>query len=55
MRKASQTTSLRLTPEAKRLLELLAIHLGVTRAAIIEMAIRYFAIKEHVDDTRSQD
>ena len=49
MRKANQTTSIRLTPEAKRLLEELAKKLGVTQAAIIEMAIRKFAKLEEVE------
>jgi predicted transcriptional regulator len=50
MRKANQTTSIRLTPEAKRLLSRLAQKLGVTQAAIIEMAIRKFAEREGVND-----
>ncbi len=43
-----QPTSLRLSPEAKRLLAELAKKLGVTQAAIIEMAIRRFAESEGV-------
>jgi predicted DNA-binding protein len=50
MRKASTTTSLRLTPEGKRLLQALAQKLGVTQAAIIEIAIRKFAETEKVYD-----
>jgi hypothetical protein len=49
MRKATKTTSIRLTPEAKHLLEALAKRLGVTQAAIIEMAIRKFAERENVE------
>lgn len=43
-----QPTSVRLSPEAKRLLERLADKLGVTQAAIIEMAIRRMAEAEGV-------
>ena len=43
-----QPTSLRLSPEAKRLLAELARKLGVTQAAIVEMAIRRFAESEGV-------
>jgi hypothetical protein len=43
-------TSFHLTPEAKRLLELLAQWLGVSQAAIVEMAIRKFAEREGVYD-----
>lgn len=41
-------TSLRLTPEAKRLVEALAAHLGVAQSAIWEMAIRQMAHKEKI-------
>jgi len=41
-------TSLRLTPEAKRLVEALAAQLGVSQSAIWEMAIRQMAHKEKV-------
>lgn len=47
-RKAEKQTSLRLTPEAMALLKELARKLGVTQAAIIEMAIREFADKRDV-------
>jgi predicted DNA-binding protein len=50
MRKVTATTSLRLTPEGKRLLQALAQKLGVTQAAVIEMAIRKFAEVENVYD-----
>jgi predicted DNA-binding protein len=43
-----QPTSLRLTPEAKRLLSELAKKLGVTQAAIVEIAIRRLAEVENV-------
>ena len=42
MRKKNPT-SIRLTPEAERLLKELATKLGVTQAAIMEIAIRKFA------------
>lgn len=48
MRKANQTTSIRLTPEAMHLLRELAKKLGVTQAAIMEMAVREFAEKRDV-------
>lgn len=40
-----EQTSLRLSLEAKRLLEILAMKLGVPQTAIIEMAIREFATR----------
>jgi len=43
-----KSTSLRLTPEAKRLLEELAKKLGISQAAIIEIAIRRLAETENV-------
>jgi len=43
-----QPTSLRLSPEAKSLLVELAKKLGVTQAAIVEMAIRRYAKSEGV-------
>ncbi len=42
------STSLRLSPEAKRLLIELAKKLGVTQAAIVEIAIRRLAETEGV-------
>jgi predicted transcriptional regulator len=45
-----RTTTIRYTPEAKRLLELLAQKLGVSQAAIVELAIREFAEKRGVHD-----
>ncbi len=48
MVKEKQTTSIRLTPEAKRLLRELAKKLGVTQTAVFEMAIRRFAEMEKV-------
>jgi predicted transcriptional regulator len=41
-------TSVRLTPEALRLLKELAKKLGVSQAAIMEMAIRKFAERSGV-------
>jgi predicted DNA-binding protein len=46
--KADKQTSLRLTPEAKRLLQELAAKLGITQAAVIEIAIRRLAEVEKV-------
>jgi uncharacterized protein (DUF1778 family) len=48
MNKSEKHTTIRLTPEAKRLLEELAKKLGVTKTGIIEMAIREFAEKREV-------
>ena len=39
-------TSLRLSPEARRLLNLLARHLGVSMSAVLELAIREKAKNE---------
>jgi predicted transcriptional regulator len=36
-------TSVRITPEAKRLLKLLAEALGISQAAVLELAIRQMA------------
>jgi hypothetical protein len=41
-------TSLRMTEEGKRLLELLAEKLGISQAAVLELAIRDMAKKEEV-------
>ena len=41
-------TSLRLSPEAKRLLAALAERLGVSQSAVIELAIREKADREGV-------
>jgi hypothetical protein len=38
-------TSIRYTPEARQLLDLMAKKLGVSQTAIVEMAIREFAEK----------
>lgn len=48
MRKRDKQTNVRLTPEAKHLLDELVKKLGVSQAAIIEMAIRKFAESEKV-------
>lgn len=52
-----QQTSIRLSPEAKRLLAELAQKLGVTQAAIVEIAIRRLAEIEKVrgDDADYHD
>ena len=47
MRKKNPTT-VRFTPEAENLLEKLVETLGITKAAIIEMAIRKFAKREGI-------
>jgi predicted transcriptional regulator len=41
-----RATSIRLSPEAKRLLTQMAQQLGITEAAVIEIAIRRFAEEE---------
>lgn len=43
MAKPKYATSLRLSPDAKRLLEELARSLGVTKSAVLELAIREYA------------
>jgi len=47
--KNKSNTSLRLTPEAIRLLRELAKKLGVSQTAIMEMAIRRMAEQENVE------
>ena len=49
MAKPKHATSLRLSPEAKRLLEELANRLGVSRSAVLELAIREYARREGID------
>lgn len=44
-----RATSVRLTDEARRLLERLAAKMGVSQAAVLEVAIREKARKEKVD------
>lgn len=44
-----QSTSIRLTPDAIRLLAALAKQLGVSQSAIMELAIREKAAKENVN------
>jgi predicted transcriptional regulator len=46
--RTKQATSIRLTPEAKRLLAMLAEKLGLSQAAILELAIREKAKREGV-------
>jgi predicted DNA-binding protein len=48
MRK-KQATSIRLSPEAKRLLVLLSKKLGISQAAVMEIAIRRIAEQEHLE------
>jgi len=47
MRK-KKAIGIRFTPVAKELVEGLAVHLGVTKTAVIEMAIREKAKKEGI-------
>jgi predicted DNA-binding protein len=47
MRK-KQAASIRLTPEAKRLLALLAKQMGISQAAVIELAVRLMAKEEGI-------
>jgi predicted transcriptional regulator len=42
-------TSIRLSPEAERLIELLAKKLGVSKASVMEMAVRKFAELERIE------
>lgn len=44
-----EAISFRLTPEAIRLIKRLADKLGVSQAAVMEMAIRKFAEQEGID------
>ena len=48
MKKDKHTTSIRLTPEAKELIERLSQKLGINQTSVIEMAIRVLADKENV-------
>ena len=48
-----RSTSLRLSPEAKRLLALLAQTLGISQTAVMEIAIRDKAKREGVKSCRS--
>jgi predicted DNA-binding protein len=43
-----RATSICLSQEAKQLLELLATNLGVSQAAILALAIREKATREHI-------
>ena len=49
MKKSKELTSIRITPEAKRLLKELATKLGVSQSAVMEIAIRKYAKQEQVD------
>jgi predicted DNA-binding protein len=48
MRKDAKQTSIRLTPEAKELIERLSKKFGINQTSVIEMAIRVLAEKENV-------
>ena len=48
MKKNARQTSVRLTPEAKELIERLSKKLGINQTSVIEMAIRVLAEKEKV-------
>lgn len=43
-----QLTSMRLSPTAKRLLRQLANKLGISQAAVSELALRHLARHEHI-------
>jgi len=46
--KTKQPTSIRLTEDAKRLLEAIAAKLGISQGAVLELVIRDKAVKEKV-------
>jgi len=48
MKKDAKQTSIRLTSEAKELIERLSQKLGINQTSVIEMAIRVLAEKEKV-------
>ena len=48
MKKGKNATSIRLTSEAKQLIERLSNKLGINQTSVIEMAIRVLAEKENV-------
>lgn len=48
MREKKRPTAVRLTPEAYRLIGELAAKLGVSRTAVIELAIRRLAEREGI-------
>ena len=48
MKKQEKQTNVRLTPEAKRLLDELAKKLGISQTAVIEIAIRKLAAQENL-------
>jgi predicted transcriptional regulator len=41
-------TSIRISPEAKELLAKLAAHLAISQTAVLELAIRQLAKREHI-------
>jgi len=43
-----KSTSFRLTPEARRLLEVLALKFGISQTAVLELLIREKAKRENV-------
>jgi hypothetical protein len=45
-----QSTSIRMTADGKRLLELLAKHLGISQSAVLELSIRAYAASHGVSD-----
>ena len=50
-----RATSVRLTPEAKRLMAVIAKKLGVSQSAVPEVAIRPFAKNEGIKDNESKN
>ena len=49
-----QPTSIRLSPEALRLLRALAVKLGISQASVMEMALRRLAVHEEVDSDETR-
>lgn len=47
-RKSVSSTSIRISDEAKRLLELAAKRLGITQSAVMELAVREYAARQGI-------
>jgi predicted DNA-binding protein len=45
---SKKLTSIRLTPEAKQLIEKLAKHMGISQSSVLEIAVRELAKKEQI-------
>lgn len=50
-----RATSIRLTPEAKRLMAVTAKKLGISQSAVLELAIRQFAKNEGIKDNEPKN